>query len=336
MAFDLTKPSMSDADWPTFAANIRENFRAIVEGDSGVYTKTTDITLQITTTGTANVSRVSTRSGNGTTSGRSAYFRSESLETTPQAWHAGMLGDKNFGIRDETAAVTRVYISQSTGNVGVGAAAASGYRVHVTDSSSAFLRVEATAADSLAGVHLDNDAREWRIFVDGANSDRLAIRDHTASLDRIIITSGGKVGIGIAPTANLHVLDTTTTAAVIGFEGGNTNYQVDGISAGGYGTITRVESQRQGSNSGGALFIYTAPIGGGVLQRIEINNAGSIILGTGALATSATGGFLYLDSCAGTPSGTPTAYTGRVPLIYDTTNNKLYAYNGAWKSVTLA
>jgi hypothetical protein len=42
MAFDLTKPSMTDADWPTFAANIRENFRAIVQGDDNVFTSWLD------------------------------------------------------------------------------------------------------------------------------------------------------------------------------------------------------------------------------------------------------------------------------------------------------
>ena len=31
-----------------------------------------------------------------------------------------------------------------------------------------------------------------------------------------------------------------------------------------------------------------------------------------------------------------TAYTGTVAMQYDTTNNKLYIYNGGWKSVTLA
>lgn len=63
---------------------------------------------------------------------------------------------------------------------------------------------------------------------------------------------------------------------------------------------------------------------------------GGLVLGSAALATSATTGFLYIPSCAGTPSGTPEAHTGTVATIYDTTNNKLYVYNGAWKSVTLA
>lgn len=34
-------------------------------------------------------------------------------------------------------------------------------------------------------------------------------------------------------------------------------------------------------------------------------------------------------------AGTPTSTTEKGEMIYDTTNNKLYVYNGAWKSVTL-
>ena len=60
--------------------------------------------------------------------------------------------------------------------------------------------------------------------------------------------------------------------------------------------------------------------------------AGSLVLATSALSTSATDGFLYIPTCAGTPSGVPTARTGTVPLVYDTTNNKIAVYNGAaWK-----
>jgi len=38
MSYDATKPSMTDADWPTAFGNIRENFRAIVQGDASVFT----------------------------------------------------------------------------------------------------------------------------------------------------------------------------------------------------------------------------------------------------------------------------------------------------------
>ncbi len=62
----------------------------------------------------------------------------------------------------------------------------------------------------------------------------------------------------------------------------------------------------------------------------------SFVVGTNsALATNATDGFLYLPSCAGTPTGTPTAITGKIPLVYDSTNNFLYVYNGGWKKSTV-
>lgn len=62
----------------------------------------------------------------------------------------------------------------------------------------------------------------------------------------------------------------------------------------------------------------------------------SVIVSVAALSTTATKGFLYIPTSAGPPTGTPTSYTGTVPIEYDTTNNKLYIYNGAWKSVTLS
>ena len=59
----------------------------------------------------------------------------------------------------------------------------------------------------------------------------------------------------------------------------------------------------------------------------------SVVIGAGAaLATNATDGFIYVPTCAGTPTGTPTSQTGSVPIVYDTTNNKIAVYNGgAWK-----
>lgn len=66
---------------------------------------------------------------------------------------------------------------------------------------------------------------------------------------------------------------------------------------------------------------------------LSMNGAnGSVILNDSAIATNATGGFLYVAGCAGTPTGTPTSFTGRVPIVVDTTNNKLYFYSGgAWR-----
>jgi hypothetical protein len=63
-------------------------------------------------------------------------------------------------------------------------------------------------------------------------------------------------------------------------------------------------------------------------------NLGSFALGITALPTNATDGFIYIPSCAGAPTATPTTQGACVPIVYDTTNNYLYVYNGAWKKTT--
>jgi hypothetical protein len=68
-------------------------------------------------------------------------------------------------------------------------------------------------------------------------------------------------------------------------------------------------------------------------ERASITGAGNFCAGAqSALATNATDGFLYVPTCAGTPTGTPTAITGLAPIVVNTTNNKLYFYSsGVWR-----
>lgn len=56
----------------------------------------------------------------------------------------------------------------------------------------------------------------------------------------------------------------------------------------------------------------------------------TVVIGTGALPTTATDGFLYIPSQAGVATGVPTAYTGRVPITFDSVNNKIGFYNSGW------
>ncbi|ANS05698.1 hypothetical protein [uncultured Mediterranean phage] len=59
--------------------------------------------------------------------------------------------------------------------------------------------------------------------------------------------------------------------------------------------------------------------------------------GTSALATTATEAFFHLNSCAGTPTGVPASIpTGQIPMVYDTTGEKLWVYNGGWVGVVLS
>lgn len=56
----------------------------------------------------------------------------------------------------------------------------------------------------------------------------------------------------------------------------------------------------------------------------------SAVFGNAAIATTATDGFVYIPTCAGTPTGVPTTNTGRVAMVYDTTNKQFWIYDGAW------
>ncbi len=58
--------------------------------------------------------------------------------------------------------------------------------------------------------------------------------------------------------------------------------------------------------------------------------------GSAALATDATDGFLYVPSMAGSPTGTPATKPGLLPIVIDSTNNRLLFYSsGAWRAVGL-
>lgn len=99
------------------------------------------------------------------------------------------------------------------------------------------------------------------------------------------------------------------------------------ILAGGKGTGTGVS---------GFVKLQYAPAGStsstlnSLVDGLQLTTLGSIVLGNAALTTNASAGFLYIPTCAGTPVGTPTAFTGRVALIYDTTNHQLWVYDASW------
>jgi hypothetical protein len=86
------------------------------------------------------------------------------------------------------------------------------------------------------------------------------------------------------------------------------------------------------ANQDSAMLFFTV-LNGTNAERMRITSAGNIVAGaSAALATTATDGFLYVPTCAGTPTGTPTAITGMAPIVVNTTNNKLYFYSGgAWR-----
>lgn len=68
------------------------------------------------------------------------------------------------------------------------------------------------------------------------------------------------------------------------------------------------------------------------VARTQWDQLGNMVHGA-AIATNATNGFIYIPTCAGTPTGTPTTYGGRLPLVIDSTNHIMYFYSGSWRAL---
>lgn len=101
-------------------------------------------------------------------------------------------------------------------------------------------------------------------------------------------------------------------------------------------TITNSYGLYIEKTTAGANAIITNNWALGLNGGIFINGVANTVLANASLATTAINGFLYIPTSAGIPTGVPTAFTGTVAMMYDTTGNKLYIYNGAWKSVGLS
>lgn len=182
--------------------------------------------------------------------------------------------------------------------------------------------------------------------------------------------SGGNVGIGTtSPSQALTVLSTGamafdngsgtadlmwTRAAAATFQFGPADAaaptaqleQINSVVAGTTNTAgvdwTRRGSRGTGTGAGGKQIFQTAPAGstgssqnafatGLTITAPVVNMQPSVVIGNQALATTATDGFLYIPTCAGTPTGVPTTQTGRIAMVYDTTNHQFWFYDSSWK-----
>lgn len=121
---------------------------------------------------------------------------------------------------------------------------------------------------------------------------------------------------------------------------GIVDYRYYGYRSGAYSEGARLIVDVEGVTNqlAGRFTWQTRPdlaMGGVLTTRLAVTAAGNVVVGNqaSALGTTVTDGFLYIPSCAGTPTGVPTTYTGSIPLIYDSTNFILYAYaGGSWRA----
>jgi hypothetical protein len=90
---------------------------------------------------------------------------------------------------------------------------------------------------------------------------------------------------------------------------------------------------RAGQNQSANIFEAQSS---GNAALVSVTALGSLVVGSEALAANATDGFLYMPTCAGAPAGVPTGHGATVAALYDTKDDRIYVYNGGWKSVGLS
>lgn len=137
-----------------------------------------------------------------------------------------------------------------------------------------------------------------------------------------VATTGVTIGTAIGGSYK-HTIDISTTGVCLGVRNRDTTN----------GNSTLVIITGATAGTGDLLSAYN---NAGAARLFQVSNVGNVTVGSAALSTTATDGFLYIASCAGAPTGVPTAQTGRTPMIFDTTNNKFYIYDGGWLGVTLS
>jgi hypothetical protein len=157
-------------------------------------------------------------------------------------------------------------------------------------------------------------------YIGTTSNHRLFIQTNGTEVGRI--TSGGLWGVSTNGDAN-------NTLVVGGSGGSNAGFE--------FAVTTAIVSQAFNRNTSayatydldGAV-INIRP-GGSTAKQWQVDANGNLIPSNAALATNATNGFFYMQSCPGIASGTPTSNTGRVATVIDTTNLGLGAYSGSWQ-----
>lgn len=114
---------------------------------------------------------------------------------------------------------------------------------------------------------------------------------------------------------------------------GNIIVQAGGIVQSGHGVAGYVivaGGNGATGSKGGDVSIYP-----GIANATGV--AGDVALGAGTTGPSRTSDFVYIPTSLGTAAGVPSgSFSGRIPLVFDTVNNKLWIYNSGWKSATFS
>ena len=256
---------------------------------------TSDAWAEIKTTGTNNAALCSLSSGDGTTSGRFAYFMLQSLETSPQRWDVGMRGAKNLVYYNSTLNSAALTIDSANNNIYIGTSSALGVRLGVV-------------GDTL-------------LRGSGATSATTALTvQNSSSTNLFSVRNDGAVGIGTnAPSTSLDVVGNIHFRAILrGIQSGG-DVVIVGMNAANTAEASRINLRNQSDGSlsignqfsGGYISLQCG--NGAYTERMRIKNNGQIR-------------FVPLSSAPASPEAGD--------VYYDSTLNKLRVYTTAWETIT--
>jgi len=225
----------------------------------------------------------------------------------------------------QTGATT---FSTGTGNVSLNGAVTAASTLAVTGTSTFTGRIGVGTAPTT------NSAIRISTPSDLAGTDQSAF-----NFAAFVVTSAA-TSSGRGVTVNVSTAAASFTCAQV------SGVHVNAVAAGAGSTITRAAGFSTAAQTAGSTGNFGFYYGGSSLTSgsgtwafynattdpVRMSSGGDVVVGSAALAATATSGFLYVPTCAGTPTGTPSGQTGMAPIVVDSTNNKLYFYSGgAWR-----
>lgn len=194
-----------------------------------------------------------------------------------------------------------------------------------TDSSNGKIQlVDHTTA--VGGIGFGTDVTLYRGAADLlVTDDNIWIKDNTKTLFIGTITATTLIGEGLncVNTAVFQNGISFLGASGFIFRDSTFPYTTGGIISQNPGNANMIFHNQTANKS---IFLQT---NSGI--ALELTSLKSAVFNTAAIAQNATDGFPYIPSCPGIPIGVPTAFVGRMPMVYDSANDDLYLYNNGWK-----
>jgi len=256
-----------------------------------------------------------------------------SLVTSAKQFQVGISGtDNDYRIYDFTNTTYRFTINGSTGNVGIGTTSPSA-SLHVAASTAPFIRIDDIGFNSENGITWQPSGytsrgsltvnyltAEMRLSV-GVVGSTYFQTFYTAGVERMRINSAGNIGMGTnspyviaaggpcldlrGPTWSFIELGTSSTVS------GSTDIGYLEFMNGNNTRLATIVGSTDGTALAGLMRFSTANSSGGFTERMRINSAGNIGMGTtnltyAALNIKASGIYLYNGIALYSTNGTET------------------------------